>query len=93
MEAMRYPRMERLIIAASDRRRLFRNGEPAPDPINPIVFGYGRPRRRRMHWVIAFVLMFGMGAISLAGQFVTPDTTQPRMETATGEARDWLRGP
>jgi len=93
MEAMRYPRMENLVNAASDRRRLFRTGEPSPGPINPIVFGYGRPRRRRMHWIIAFVLVAGMGAISLAGQFLEPDNTQPRLEAVTGEARDLLRGP
>lgn len=85
--------MEHLIHAASDRRRLFRTGHPVPDPVNPIVFGYGRPRKRRVHWIIAFVLVAGMGAISVAGHFGEADTNEPRLEAVTGDTPDWLRGP
>lgn len=85
--------MENLINAASDRRRLFRNGDPSPGPINPIVFAYGRPRKRRMHWIIAFVMVAGMGAISVAGHFTQTEDTEPRLEAVTGDAPHWLRGP
>lgn len=85
--------MEHLIHAASDRRRLFRTGRPTPDPVNPIVFGFGRPRKRRVHWIIAFVLVAGMGLISLAGHFVEADNIEPRLEAVTSDSPDWLSGP
>lgn len=85
--------MEHLIHAASDRRRLFSTGHPDPNPVNPIVFGYGRPRKKRIHWVIAFVFVAGMGAISLAGHFMGAENPEPRLEAVTGDTPDWLRGP
>ena len=85
--------MDSLIHAASDRRRLFKAGDPSPDQINPIVYGYGRPRRRRLHWIIAGVLILSTGAMSLTAHFVDPEESEPRREAVTSEGAEWLSGP
>lgn len=85
--------MERLIQTASDRRRLFRTGDQNPGHINAIVYAYGRPRQRRLHWVIAGVFLFSMGALSLAAHHAEPESDMPRMEAVSHGPPPLLGGP